>query len=91
MKCVYHEQKICSSCTLLGLEYSQTLQQKSQTLAALFPDVPINPFHGVSSPVGGRIRARLAVSGSLSDPQIGFFDDQSLEYFTLFAVGLTAQ
>ena len=76
MKCVYHEQQICSSCTLLGLEYAQTLQQKSQTLAALFPEVPIAPFHGVSSPVGGRIRARLAVSGSLSDPQIGFFDDQ---------------
>lgn len=76
MKCVYHEQQICSSCTLLGLQYSQTLQQKSQTLAALFPDAPINPFHGMSSPVGGRIRARLAVSGSISELKIGFFDDQ---------------
>ncbi len=76
MKCVYHEQQICRSCTLLGLEYSQTLQQKSQTLAALFPEVPINPFHGVSSAAGGRIRARLAVSGSLDNLQIGFFDDQ---------------
>lgn len=76
MKCGYHEQQICNSCTLLGIEYSLTLQQKSQTLAALFPDVPINPFHGVSSPAGGRIRARLAVSGSLNNLQIGFFDDQ---------------
>lgn len=76
MKCVYHEQRICSSCTLLGLEYAQTLEQKSQTLAALFPNVAINPFQGVSSPVGGRIRARLAVSGALDDLQIGFFDDQ---------------
>ncbi|MFO1000817.1 MAG: methyltransferase [Planctomycetaceae bacterium] len=76
MECVYHQQQICRSCTLLGLEYSQTLQQKLQTLAALFPDVAINPFHGVSSPAGGRIRARLAVSGSLEDLQVGFFDDQ---------------
>ena len=76
MKCVYHEQRICNSCTLLGLDYSQTLQQKSEALAALFPDVTINPFHGVSSPAGGRIRARLAVSGALDNLQIGFFDDQ---------------
>lgn len=76
MKCVYHEQQICRSCTLLEFEYIQTLQQKSQTLAALFPDVTVHPFRGVGSPAGGRIRARLAVSGSISDLQIGFFDDQ---------------
>lgn len=76
MKCVYHEQRVCSSCTLLGLQYAQTLEQKSQSLVALFPDVAINPFHGVSSAAGGRIRARLAVSGALDDLQIGFFDDQ---------------
>ena len=76
MKCVYHEQQICNSCTLLGLEYSQTLQQKTQTLTALFPDVAIGTFRGVSSPQGGRIRAKLAVSGSLDELQIGFFDDQ---------------
>ena len=76
MKCVYHEQQICNSCTLLGLEYNLTLQQKMQTLASLFPDVAVRPFQGVSSPAGGRIRAKLAVSGSLNDLQIGFFDDQ---------------
>jgi 23S rRNA (uracil747-C5)-methyltransferase len=76
MKCAYHEQQICNSCTLLGLEYNLTLQQKTQALATLFPDVAIGAFRGVSSPQGGRIRARLAVSGSLDNLQIGFFDDQ---------------
>lgn len=76
MKCSYHEQQICSSCTLLGLKYAETLQQKTQALASLFPGVAINAFRGVSSPQGGRIRARLAVSGTLDDLQIGFFDDQ---------------
>lgn len=76
MKCAYHEQQICNSCTLLGLDYSLTLEQKTRALAALFPDVAISAFRGVSSPQGGRIRARLAVSGSLENLQIGFFDDQ---------------
>ena len=76
MKCDYYEQQICKSCSLLDKEYAQTLQQKAEVLATLFPDVSVGPFRGVSSPQGGRIRARLAVSGSLSDLQIGFFDDQ---------------
>ena len=76
MKCVYHEQKICNSCTLLGLEYNATLQQKTQVLASLIPGVAISTFRGVSSAVGGRIRARLAASGSLDDLKVGFFDDQ---------------
>ncbi len=45
-------------------------------MQVLFPEVDIAAFVGVKSAAGSRIKARLAVFGSLEQPQIGFLDDR---------------
>ncbi len=76
MDCTYYQQQICKSCSLLHLDYQQTLANKAAALKELFPAADVRPFSDVESAVGSRIRARLAVTGTLDDLQIGFYDDQ---------------
>ena len=66
----------CRSCGLLDHSYEQSLSSKHETLCGLFPDANVLPFVPVTSAAGGRIRAKLAVQGSLEQLQIGFLDDQ---------------
>lgn len=58
------------------MTYEQSLGIRFAALQRLFPFVSIEDFRGVTSAVGSRIRAKLAVSGSIDSPQIGFWDDQ---------------
>jgi 23S rRNA (uracil747-C5)-methyltransferase len=74
MFCSFHQNQICGSCTLLQLEYFATLNRKLEVLANLFPGTTIAPFVECEAAVGSRIRARLAITGTLQDPQIGFYD-----------------
>lgn len=76
LRCEYFDSRRCRSCTLLEHSYSATLRQKREVLAQLFPITPMAPFVDCQDTAGSRIRARLAVSGSLTEPQIGFYDDQ---------------
>jgi 23S rRNA (uracil747-C5)-methyltransferase len=76
LRCEYFESRRCRSCTLLEDSYSGTLRQKCEVLAQLFPATRIAPFVPCHETAGSRIRAKLAVSGSLTEPQIGFYDDQ---------------
>lgn len=76
MDCTYHQQQICKSCSWLHLGYQQTLADKTTALRELFPEAEVRPFMGVESAKGSRIRARLAVTGTVDDLQIGFYDDQ---------------
>lgn len=76
MHCPFHESQICRSCALLPLDYSQTLTIKSAALAELFPSVSIREFRTGDGAAGSRIRARLAVTGTLEQLQLGFYDDQ---------------
>ena len=60
----------------MGQPYEQSLKTKRQALEVLFPDTDIAPFVGVKSAAGSRIKAKLAVFGSLEQPQIGFLDER---------------
>ena len=59
-----------------GQDIHATLQDKRDVLAHLFPETRILPFVPCRKVAGSRIRAKLAVTGTLDAPQIGFFDDQ---------------
>ena len=76
MYCSFHQQEICRSCSQLHLEYTQTLQIKRDKLCELFAGVSVDDFPKKETAEGNRIRARLAVTGTLEEPVIGFFDDQ---------------
>lgn len=75
MDCSYFNASICRSCSLLDQSYAQTLSQKYELLAKLFPDVRIHPV--IPSPTlrGSRIRARLAVFGDTGAPRFGFLNE----------------
>ena len=75
MDCSYFQQQICRSCSLLSVSYQQTLDQKRDALSRLFPDTKIDEFSAVEVATGSRIRARLAITGTVEQPQTGFFDD----------------
>lgn len=75
MHCPYYQSRICRSCSLLHLDYQQTLSHKRTALAELFPDVTIHSFCGADA-TGSRIRARLAITGTVDELLIGFYDDQ---------------
>ena len=66
----------CRSCGLLNHSYEQSLEFKHRALCELFPNGNLLPFVPVTSSAGSRIRAKLAVFGSLEHPQIGFLDEQ---------------
>ncbi len=66
----------CRSCGLLDHSYEQSLEFKHRALCELFPNGNLRPFVPVISAAGSRIRAKLAVFGSLEQPQIGFLDEQ---------------
>jgi 23S rRNA (uracil747-C5)-methyltransferase len=76
MQCNFYQSQVCRSCTQLHLDYSQTLDDKRHVLSQLFPDVLIHPFRATHSPEGSRIRARLAVTGTLDEISLGFYDDR---------------
>lgn len=76
MQCDYFQNSICKSCSLLPMTYEQSLGIRFAALQRLFPFVSIEDFCGVTNAAGSRIRAKLAVSGSIESPQIGFWDDQ---------------
>ncbi len=76
MHCDHFLSQRCRSCSLLDLTYSESLQQKRDVLTQLFPQTPIRPFVECSEVCGSRIRAKLAVTGSVELPTIGFYDDQ---------------
>lgn len=76
MHCDFYQQQICTSCSQLHLSYQQTLTHKLGVLAELFPQMNILDFSGEEAAAGSRIRARLAVTGTLESPQTGFYDDQ---------------
>lgn len=76
MHCRFHQQEICRSCTLLQLDYAETLIIKRDKLHELFAGVVIEEFPEKEAAAGSRIRARLAVTGTSEQPVIGFFDDQ---------------
>ena len=82
MHCEHFQSQRCRSCSLLDNTYEATLQHKWHALTQLFPETQILPFVPCLEVAGSRIRAKLAVTGTLDDPQIGFFDDQQ----TLVAV-----
>ncbi|MEJ7593917.1 MAG: methyltransferase [Planctomycetaceae bacterium] len=76
MHCEYFQSQRCRSCSLLDKTYNATLQHKQDVLTQMFPELRILPFVPCQDVAGSRIRAKLAVTGTLDDPQIGFFDDQ---------------
>ena len=76
MHCEHFESHRCRSCSQLDKTYNATLQNKHDVLTQLFPDTRILPFEPSREVAGSRIRAKLAVTGTLEHPQIGFFDDQ---------------
>jgi 23S rRNA (uracil747-C5)-methyltransferase len=74
MDCGYFRDNVCRSCSLLGRAYADTLVAKEQRLRELFPDVALLPTYACPDARGSRIRARLAVTGSLDSPRLGFLD-----------------
>jgi len=76
MDCSYFQQQICRSCSQLSVSYRQTLDQKRDALLQLFPETEIGEFSVEERATGSRIRARLAITGTVEQPQTGFFDDQ---------------
>ncbi len=82
MHCEHFQSQRCRSCSLLDNTYTATLQHKQDVLTQLFPESRILPIVPCQDVAGSRIRAKLAVTGTLDNPQIGFFDDQQ----TLVAV-----
>ncbi len=76
MRCDYFENSICQSCALLPMTYEQSIAIRFAALQRLFPFTPIEDFVPVRDAKGSRIRAKLAVSGTVDAPQLGFWDDQ---------------
>jgi len=77
--CEYFQAHRCRSCQMLDSSYQATLQHKRDALQKLFPEILVSPFVPCQNISGSRIRAKLAVTGTAEQPQIGFFDDhQSL-------------
>ena len=76
MHCEHFQSHQCSSCSLLDKTYEATLEQKTGVLRQLFPDAVIHPFVQCRDVAGSRIRAKLAVTGTCEQPQLGFYDDQ---------------
>ena len=78
-ECGHFQAHRCRSCQMLDRRYQATLQHKHDALEKLFPKTLVSPFVPCQSISGSRIRAKLAVTGTINQPQIGFFDDhQSL-------------
>ena len=76
MHCQHFQSHHCRSCSLLDIPYEATLLQKTDVLTQLFPDALIHPFVPCRGVVGSRIRAKLAVTGTFEQPQLGFYNDQ---------------
>lgn len=75
MDCHHYHFGACQSCTLLNRTFEDAVTVRQSRLAGLFPGIQILPWISAANTEGSRIRGRFAVSGSSSDPRIGFFDD----------------
>ncbi len=76
LECEHFQSSLCRSCRMLDRTYIATLQHKLGILKQLFPETRVSPFVPCQKVAGGRIRAKLAVAGTIEKPQIGFFDDR---------------
>ena len=76
LECEHFQSSLCRSCRMLDHTYIATLQHKLGLLKQLFPETRVSPFVPCQKVAGGRIRAKLAVAGTIEKPQIGFFDDR---------------
>jgi 23S rRNA (uracil747-C5)-methyltransferase len=76
MHCQHFQSHHCRSCSLLDITNEATLELKTGVLRQLFPDALIHPFVQCRDVAGSRIRAKLAVNGTLEHSQVGFYDDQ---------------
>jgi 23S rRNA (uracil747-C5)-methyltransferase len=85
--CDYFQRKECQSCNLMPLGHIQAAKQKEQavlkSLQIVDPKVSLIPIEILSNPFYSRTKAKIAISGSVEDPCIGFFNAsesiQSLE------------
>lgn len=64
----------CQSCSLLGEAYESTVTARMSCLTNMFPDVAPLPLIRCNVIPGSRIRAKLAITGTLDQPVVGFFD-----------------
>ncbi len=77
MKCHDFLHKHCQSCSLLALEYSETIKVKEAQLKELFPDEVDKIQESVicsDGAEGTRNKAKLAVAAILGEIQFGFYD-----------------
>lgn len=72
MHCEHFQSQHCRSCSQLDKTYNATLQHKQDVLTQLFPETRSLPFVPCYEVAGSRIRAKLAVTGTFDDLQIGF-------------------
>lgn len=72
LSCTYFDSKICQSCSLLPLSYSQQLAHKEERIHALLP-FPSHVWEQSmpSAPSYFRNKAKLAVGGSVESPILG--------------------
>ena len=75
MHCDFFQRDICRSCNLLELTYEQTIQQKLASLQQTFDKCHVHAFQ-TGTAAGSRIRARIAVAGTLDDLKLGFLNER---------------
>lgn len=75
MHCHYYESTVCRSCSHLDRTRGQSLEAKAAAIRTLFPEADTQEFVRCDPVAGSRIRAKLAVTGSIDSPHIGFVDE----------------
>lgn len=77
--CAHFNESVCRSCALLPVEYDQQIAHKEKKLRVILPpDCLVLPAV-TSSTRGFRNKAKLVVSGTLSDPVLGLVDREILD------------
>ncbi len=74
LNCQHFTSARCRSCSLLSLSHDEVVSQKQRWLSELFPEADHLPLVECQQPNGSRIRAKLAITGTATEPVIGFFD-----------------
>lgn len=78
MQCDHFDAHRCRSCTLLEVPYARQLREKQEHVGALLP-AGIAWAEPVASPQEGfRNKAKMVVSGSISQPTLGILDRHQL-------------
>ena len=75
--CGYYDQGICQSCRLIETDYSDQLKAKEAKLTQAL-NIPLLPSVN-SQTQGFRNKAKLTVTGSLDQPIIGLWGEDSLD------------